>query len=235
MGVLNSVKPQPSSGLLFNPPSLETVLSLTGVPFDGGTIRDVSPYGNNGTITEAVWGKTPSGVPYLTFDGTNDVVNCSNGASLSLTGAASFECWLYFSVAAADYVMGNYNAAGALGQYGLEKLSTHYLRFYQTGAGGSTLVSGTTQACTINKWNHIRWTRVSATGTITLYVNDVADATTGTSTATTICADGDRGNTTIGMLGSYATNPWTGRIALPRLYNTVVPSHFKEERILFGV
>ena len=50
----------------------------------GSSIADLSGNGNTGTITGATWVKTTGGDSCLSFDGTDDYVDCGNNASLSM-------------------------------------------------------------------------------------------------------------------------------------------------------
>jgi hypothetical protein len=78
---------------VFNPPQLGCVLAFTGLPGGDGKIYDRSPYGNVGTITGATWVRLPSGLWCLSFDGSDDRVNCGNNASLALSDALTIEAW----------------------------------------------------------------------------------------------------------------------------------------------
>jgi len=80
--------------LVFNPPELGCVLSLPEFPGGGSRIYDRSPYGNIGTITGAGWQRLPGGLWCLSFDGTDDYVNCGNKSSLDITGAITLETWV---------------------------------------------------------------------------------------------------------------------------------------------
>ena len=65
----------------------------------GGTAKDVSGYGNDGTINGAAWsaeGDTPSGNGYaLEFDGIGDYVDAGSGASLDniFAGGGTISVW----------------------------------------------------------------------------------------------------------------------------------------------
>lgn len=65
--------------------------------------RDYSQYSNNGTISGAVWGKLSSGIHYLTFDGTDDSVNCGNNTITNFTSSAfTFAVWINWTASTAD-------------------------------------------------------------------------------------------------------------------------------------
>ncbi len=79
--------------LLFAPPALGAVLSLTGLPGGGNKIQDRSAYGNSGTITGASWVKLPSGFWVLSFDGVDDYVSCGNEPSLNIAAQVTMAAW----------------------------------------------------------------------------------------------------------------------------------------------
>ena len=79
---------------VFSPPEPGNVLYLPGLCGGSNKIYDRSPYANIGTITGATWGKTPGGVWCLSFDGSDDCVNCGNDASLDIADAITIEVWL---------------------------------------------------------------------------------------------------------------------------------------------
>jgi len=81
--------------ILFEPPEIGCVLSLTGLPGGGSKIYDRSPYGNIGTIVGATWVRLPSGLWCLSFDGNDDYVNCGNNESLAIADAITIEAWVY--------------------------------------------------------------------------------------------------------------------------------------------
>ena len=71
-----------------------------------GTLVDQSGYGNNGTVYGATY--HASGAPNrgygMSFDGTNDYVDCGTNASLNITNAITIEVW----VNPVDYGGGGY-------------------------------------------------------------------------------------------------------------------------------
>ena len=84
------------TNLLFAPPALGTVLSLTGLPGGSNKVHDRSPYGNSGTIVGATWVRLPSGLWYLDFDGVDDKVDCGDKTNLEITTEDfSLLAWIY--------------------------------------------------------------------------------------------------------------------------------------------
>ena len=55
---------------------------------------DFSASGNNGTISGATWTTSGKYGGALSFDGTDDYVDCGNDASLDITGDISVEAWI---------------------------------------------------------------------------------------------------------------------------------------------
>jgi hypothetical protein len=106
------------------------------------------------------------------FDGTGDwLVTTTSPATLS--GSFTIEGWVYITSLA---------AGRSLVCVGDDNTSTGALFFVNTsgrlaifGNGGNILV-GTSQTVAVNTWNHIAFVRSS--GTITAYLNGVADSTT---------------------------------------------------------
>ncbi len=183
----------PLNGLVFYAPLWHPELSIS--PFIS---KDLNAH--SCTVIGATWGATGR-----TAAGGDDYIDCGKGVALSLTGALTIEGWAQVtSIAAYNTFLANFNALLTQGQYLLRSTNTGYLQFYQIAGANSVLVTGTTRQLTANTWVHVAVTRTSATGTITLYTNAVADATTGTSTAASICSDVNRGNTCIGRAGDYA-------------------------------
>ena len=80
--------------LVFEPPEPGCVLYLPGLPGGGGKIYDKSSYGNHGTITGAAWKRLPTGLWCLSFDGSDDYVNCGNSESLSIPDAITIKAWV---------------------------------------------------------------------------------------------------------------------------------------------
>jgi hypothetical protein len=106
------------------------------------------------------------------FDGSGDwLVTTTSPATLS--GSFTIEAWVYITSLA---------ASRSIVCVGDDNTSTGALFFVNTsgrlaiyGNGGNILV-GTSQTVAVNTWNHIAFVRSS--GTITAYLNGVADSTT---------------------------------------------------------
>ncbi len=88
---------------VFRPPELGCVLSLPELPGGSGKVYDRSPYGNIGTITGATWKRLPGGLWCLSFDGSDDYVNCGNNASFNITDAITLLAWVNLPSAPAGW------------------------------------------------------------------------------------------------------------------------------------
>jgi fibronectin type 3 domain-containing protein len=60
----------------------------------GTTLPDLSGNGNNGTISGATWSTSGKFGSALSFNGTNNIVNISDSASLDLTTGETLEAWV---------------------------------------------------------------------------------------------------------------------------------------------
>jgi hypothetical protein len=56
-------------------------------------IKDKSGNGNDGTIFGATWAQGKRGSA-LSYDGTDDYVNCGNNSNLNISGAFTAEAWI---------------------------------------------------------------------------------------------------------------------------------------------
>jgi len=82
--------------LLFAPPALGTVLSLTGLPGGSNKIQDRSSCGNSGAIIGATWVRLPSGLWCLYFDGVDDHVDIPHHSSLDIVDYITIKFWVRF-------------------------------------------------------------------------------------------------------------------------------------------
>ena len=193
------------------------------------TIRDRSGKGNNGTIVGATWTRISSGLWCLDFDGTDDEVDCGNtGNIFDITATLCIEVWVR--------VDGNTGAHRAIIEKGLQTEDKAYAlridtdnKFVWDGFRTARYTLLSDSALTEGQWYHLRG--VSLVGDQRLYVDDVLQASTDTGV----------GNLTVSttnlFLGEAGGTVWdyNGLIALPRINTLEVPSHYQEEKHLFGV
>jgi hypothetical protein len=222
--------------LIFKPPPMGCVMSLTGLPGGSNKIYDRSPYGNNGTITGATWVRLASGLWCLSFDGSDDGVNCGQAASLNITEQLTYELWLrpgttwqsngdYAIMWKGEKVFVTYGWPTATGiNVLLADLSTY------VQSQGLSLVAGT--------WYHLVITLKSGTDDHHIFLNgrDVANET-----ATKTIADSSADSLRIGeKYDGWGFSCWDGQIARPRVYRQALTAmgtrhHFHREKRLFGV
>ena len=221
------------SDLLFAPPALGTVLSLTGLPGGSNKAHDRSPYGNHGTITGATWVRLPSGLWVLSFDGSDDCVNCGNGSNLDAVGAITLEAWirpgLNFTTGVGYQILDKRN--GGIAPTILWHPTRHLLIY-----AGDYVAEGKTASLSSGTWYHVVGIAIDGSASNKVYLNAVDDTnTTAVASFVTNTANLVLGATTDG------TNWFNGCIALPRIYRGYVltpfeiQNHFNQEKHLFGV
>lgn len=197
------------------------------------TIRDLSGNGNNGTILGSTWVRLSSGLWYLSFDGSNDVVNCGNGASLSANNI-SMECWVQLSTGCNAYggIICKDNGAAAR-EYGIGIASNGRVDLFTSADGTNMTQVSVTTNHDLDKWYHVAGV-VNGTD-LRIYSNGVLNCTP-LAFANNIFAT----STTVVLGVLYDTWFLKGFIALARIYNialsaTTIAQHFQQERHLFGV
>lgn len=221
------------NNLVFNPPMLGGVLFLSGLPSGGSKIYDRSPYGNVGTITGATWKRLPSGLWYLSFDGSDDTINCGNSPSLEIVGQISIEFWFYYPTAFTKNETFFSKPTGAV-----QDINLYY---YHAGGYFIYVINGTwclrlaKTELTVGAWNHLLFTILDGTTDNHAYVNGVDKATNQNAPTMT-------SGTSNLYIGSYIDGGEyvTGGLALIRLYNRVLSNfealnHVNREKHLFGV
>ena len=144
-----------------------------------GTLwTDLSPTGNNGTLTNGV-GYTSANGGALTFDGINDYVNMGNNTAYNLRNI-SVSVWVKPTTGTPDYapIISRYSS----GITNLQGWFFYYYKptskFYIDGRedAGAYLSFPSTNTYSINNWYNVTWTKSASTWS--LYVNGVLDRTT---------------------------------------------------------
>ena len=238
--------------LVFSPPELGGVLYLPGPSGGGSKIYDRSPYGNAGTITGATWTRLSGGLWVLSFDGTDDWVDCGADGSLDITGNISIIAWIYpedipvnatgqrVVLLKGKRVSGvvNVNYAVDIAKDAAESSKGRcYFRLYTGGWG----VSSSNEVVELDKWQLIGATFNPATDVVRFYHNG-ASAGNDTQTKTPVA---NSYHLSVGAHrnddGFHSSNmPFNGCIALPRICNCIrsglqVQNDFSREKHLFGV
>jgi len=223
--------------IVFEPPELGCVLSLTGLPGGSATIYDRSPYGNNGTITGATWKRLPSGLWCLEFDGTDDSVDCGNHSSLNITESLTIGLW-------ANYT--GLNTWGAIvhkgpggtpptSGYGVMQTDTSGQLVFWVGDGSSASSKTLSNFYQLNVWYYIVFVYENGQGG-KIYKNGVLIDNT---LADIGAIDPSNQPLKIGQNDGWG-DYHTGYIALIQIYNRAltaleIQNHFNRERHLFGV
>jgi len=219
--------------LVFTPPDLGTVLSLTGLPGGSNKIHDRSPYGNQATITGATWKRLDTGLWYLSLDGADDYVDCGNSPKFDITSAVTVEAWMNSSDI--DKLWQTVQSKGTDQTYWLSGYGdSGYWQFSIKNAGGTRVYVLTGSVLSQDAWHHLVGTYDGA------YVRIYVDGASG---GTPIAQTGPiETNTTSLYIGQRGDNlfRFEGGLALIRIYNRAlsaleIQNHFNQEKRLFGV
>lgn len=220
--------------ILFEPPEVGGVLSLTGLPGGSSKIYDRSPYGNIGAITGATWVRLPSGLWCLSFDGVDDEVNCGTDASLD-SPDLTVEFW---------YCPSSYPTTGMPDPMCKEDYTNNlgWRMYIPSWANAGKRVrwrlydgSGSKEIATsdlvLDTWYHLVGTYQASTKGMEFFQN--ADSS-GTDTLANSFSPATAQPLYIGYRQTH------GLIALPRVYNRVlsaidIQGHFNREKHLFAV
>ena len=169
---------------------------------------------NNFAVTVVGDTKPNNFNPYLTgwsnfFDGTGDNLSAPVSTAYNFTGDFTMEAWVYPTVInanntiAAQWVTGNLSF--------LFKIVTGSRLYIACYPGSSVTVQGTSTTVNLNQWNHVAVTRSGTT--VKLFVNGIADATTGTVSGSLTSG------TPLTVGSTAATEYFTGYISNLRIIN----------------
>jgi hypothetical protein len=225
------------------------VLDLASPKFEPNKtyIFDKSGKNNHGTITGATWVREKSGVPVLSFDGTDDKITLSDGVGSALnftTQNFTIQTWINLTNLPTDdassnvvIVKGEYNVSG----YSLTSPYSDGVHLYtrlitsQLGATQTIYSNDMTGKISANKSYLFTFVRIGNTAEV--YINDtalgiVAGAGTLINPATTNDA------TILGIWG--ASYPMDGKMGLIKIFNrelsaSQIAGIYQSERHLFGV
>jgi len=148
----------------------------------GDRLIDLSPNGNDGTISGARYEKTLMG-DALVFDGVDDVIDCGNDSSLDITtGSMTISCWFKTGMAAANYryIIAKEGAFFGTG-YRLVYTSAEKINF-QIESGGTQIVASSNIAQNDDIWHHVVGVLDRSTEEVFLYIDGVLQAIQGDST-----------------------------------------------------
>ncbi len=182
---------------VFAPPPIGSVLYCPGFPGFGSTIIDRSGKENHGTLVGATWARLSSGLPIISFDGTDDYVNFGAPASLN-TAAQSWSVGMWFNSSnATNQYLWQQRSADGLDFIILVLLAAGTIRFNVSG-GGAELNAGTFD--TTSTWKDGKWHQLFCTWDVSdkkgrIYLDGALDSTS-------------NANALIGALQNWATNRW---------------------------
>ena len=105
------------------------------------------------------------------FDGTDDYIDCGNGASTNIGDVdMSYSAWIYFKESSpGEYIISARNSS--VGEFSLYLTTDKKLQFYKGTAGQDK----STTALDVNKWYHVAVVYDQSELDCFYYVNGVAD------------------------------------------------------------
>ena len=187
-------------------------------PDNGTTWTDLTGNGNNGTLTNGPTFNSANGGS-ISFDGTNDYIDCGSNSILKLTGDITIECWINIASDPGDWVRicgigssdgGTSNRVYSLWYNGTNASVTRNLLWQRYTP--LVQVYATSTILALNNWYHVVATTTGSSHV--LYLNSVSIGTTTQSGPwTTNTVD----NVTIGYAGFHAYH--NGRISNVKIYN----------------
>lgn len=175
----------------------------------------VRHYVRTGTIGSSNWSSKQFGGA-LKFDGTNDVVNVVDTASLSITGNFTVEAWIKTtSISTQQGIIEKSSSSSDRDGYGLRLTSSGTVQAYTAGAASVATATSST-VLTANTWYHLAG--VYDGSTLSVYINGVRD---GTPTSTSLNPTDGATSLKIGSRGDSATSTnFSGLIDEARISST---------------
>jgi hypothetical protein len=209
-------------------------------PGSGTTWTDLSAQGNNGTLQNGVGYNSNNGGS-LTFDGANDYVSISSGASSINSFNISVGCWLFqnnihtsnvFSEIKTLVQVGNAGDIGSSSCFYLHLRGSNAFFRYQAGVNIAQVSPGIAQEA--NTWHY--YTGVSNNSSILLYRDGVL---VGSTPYTISFSSLGNTNVDIGKTGGF-NSYINGNIAQVSIYNRAltaaeVSQNFNATRGRFGI
>ena len=220
------------TNLLFAPPALGTVLSLTGLPGGSNKIQDRSSCGNSGTIIGATWVRLPSGLWCLYFDGIDDHVDITHHSSLAFIDYITIKFWVRFAALNTTQMLLDKDWTSA---WDIHLWSTNRAnaRFQIGGATVECYAPAANFTAVANTWYH--WVVRYDGANLKIFIDaDEKDSDAGSGSIGTNSA-----NLRIGESLSQASD-FNGDIALIEIANRAwsvieIQHSFNREKHLFGV
>ncbi len=186
----------------------------------GGTEDSASAsYRLSDTLGEVATGESGAPCGAVSFDGADDYAKVSNSAALNLSGDYSIALWVYNRAGSKSYptLLNRESQSGTNGFFWIYSGGTDENTInYQYANGSAYGTVSFSSVLGLNEWNHLVFTFVGATKTLTLYVDGQDLGATRTLTGALPVDGGDL------YLGSYqgqtSNYPFYGYLDDVRLY-----------------
>jgi filamentous hemagglutinin family protein len=233
-GYVDLLAPNGAKGTYLLDPTDVTIYGNTASVFDnpglvgywnfnegsGTTTADVSGNSNTGTLVNGpTWSSSVPSTPYLnsnslSFNGTSQVVNAGNNATLTPTTGATFSMWVYTGGANSNYgaIITNWGGGGNSYFIGTQIGDPTTIQVYFSGINNFNITS-----VPLNTWTNIIVTNNG--GTVTGYVNGTQSNTAAGSLVSS------SGSTSIGYDVNRSNYAFIGNIDDVRVYNNVLSTN----------
>lgn len=198
----------------------------------GATIHDKSSYSNHGTITGATWVRLPSGLWYLDFDGSDDVLTIPNAASLHMPSGFTYSFWYRSD----DNEQGPTVIKSGAFYFHLGKSAVNMeVVIYGTGGGYIGRIGGKTQNDSLWHMYTLIWDGTAASSGVSYYQDTTRKDTTNYQSGTFTALASNANDL---LYGNSAI--LEGGLALVKVLNVgitaaKVTENYNQERYLLGV
>ena len=217
------------SGLVLN---LDAGAS-TSYPGTGTTWTDLSGGGNTGTLTNGPTYNSANGGS-LTFDGTNDYVDCGNSITNGFTNI-TVSVWYYaVSFASVSYILTKYSEVEHNGWLLYYDSSTQIFDVGGRESSSAYFSNPTSNTYPINNWYNVVFTKNATNWR--LYINSILDANNNIGNGTTPFSNSDSFD-----IGRYDSSYLgKGNIAQVSIYNRAltaaeISQNFNATRSRYGI
>lgn len=180
----------------------------------GSTMGDSSGNGNAGTLNGAVWTKRNYGGA-LSFDGTDDYVDCGNGTDLNLTGSLTIAAWIRPDSFGQNGWGRIVDKSGGSGSEGYSFFANELSNNLAYVAYGATIAESNPGVVTIGKWQHVAVIYDESSGIVTFYADGEQ---VGSSAYSTPPVDSVVDPLVIGIRGYDGQRAFDGEIDDVRIY-----------------
>ncbi|MBI4439939.1 LamG domain-containing protein [Candidatus Woesearchaeota archaeon] len=209
------------------------ILNMPFLPNAGDAslqVVDYSGYGNNGSVSGAVWNTTGGygGSGGYEFYGTNTNITVKNNGSLNPPNHLSISVWFkYRELKNNNFLFAKYDGTNV--QYSLNGYSHGGLAFsLGKSSGGSSGINSDARPSTLGRWHHVVAT-FNSSHQIALYIDGTLD--------NTAAFQWNMSTTNAGplVIGGYAGTPlygFNGTISDLRIYNATLS--FEEVKAIFS-